>query len=76
MDDTGQVLSEHLAQLSLDFLLQISTDDFDAVKGTAHIHVLEGIVLEYECDSFGLADDENEDRAKVEQGEFECHGHK
>ena len=73
VDDARQVFSEHFAQLAFDFLLQVSTNDLDTVKGTAHIDILKRVVLEDESDPFRLADDQDENCAQIEQREFERH---
>lgn len=75
MDDPGQVFPEHFAELAFDFLLEVSTDDFDAVESTTDVDVLQRVVLEDQGDAFGFADYEDENRTKVEQRELERHRH-
>jgi hypothetical protein len=52
MDNSGQVFPEHFAELAFDFLLEVSTDDFDAVKGATDVYVLQRVVFEDQCDAF------------------------
>lgn len=68
MDNAWQVTSKRLPQLTLNFLLDISRDTLDPVKGRRNVDAFEGIVLEDESDAFLSRDDEDDNGAKGEGG--------
>lgn len=60
MNDTWEILSEHLTQLPFDFALYEFLNDGDRVKGAVDIDVLEGVGFEYEGDTLLFGDDEDD----------------
>ena len=57
MNDAGQVVTEHFAELPLNFFLQVALNHTDAVERRADLDALEGVVFEYERDAFVARDD-------------------
>ena len=64
MYDTGQVLSEHLAELTLDLALDELLNDRDGVKCAVDIDILQRIGLEDK--RYALLTRHNEDDVGVE----------
>lgn len=74
MDDAGQILPEHLPELTLDFALDEILDDGDRVKGAVDVDILERICFENERDAFLFRDNEDDVGAQTEMGQPEKHG--
>jgi hypothetical protein len=66
VDDTGEVLAEHLAQLALDLALYEHLNNRDRVECAVDIDALEWIRLEYQRNSFLFGDNEHNIRAELE----------
>lgn len=73
--DGGQILPEHLAQLSFYLLLDELLDDSDGVKGAVDVDVLQWVGFEDEGDSFLLGDDEDDVGVESKVGESQEHGY-
>ena len=73
MYDTGQVLSEHLAQLSFNFPLYEFLYDSNGIKGAVDIDILEGIGLEDERDTLLPGHNQNDVGVELEMGQSEQH---
>jgi hypothetical protein len=52
MDDTGEILPEHVSQLAFNFLLDVFLDDGDGVESAVYIDILQGICLEHQGHTF------------------------
>ena len=56
MDDSRQILSKHLSQLTLNLALDELLDDSDTIKAGININILERICFEYEGYAFLFGD--------------------
>ena len=54
MNDAGEVFTEHLTELTLNFALDEVLDDGDGVERAADVDVLQWVCLENECDALLL----------------------
>jgi hypothetical protein len=54
MNNSWQILSEHLPKLAFDLTLDELLNYGDGVECAVYIYVLERICLEYECNAFLL----------------------
>jgi hypothetical protein len=75
MNNTWQILSEHLSKLALDFALYEFLNDGYRVEGAVDVDILERVGFKYEGDAFLFGDDEHDIRVELEVGETEKHGY-
>ena len=68
MDDSWEILPEHLPELTFDLALDESFENSDRVERRAHFEGFERIVLEDEGDALLLGDDEDDDGSELEVG--------
>ena len=61
VNDAGQVVTEHFAELPLNFFLQVALNHTDTVERRADLDALEGVVFEYERDALVARDDQYHD---------------
>ena len=74
MDDTGEVLTKHLAKLPFDLALDELLDDGNRVERAVDVDVLKWVSLENEGDALLLGDDEDDVGVELEMREAEEHG--
>lgn len=75
MNDTRQILSEHLTKLPFDFVLYEFLNDSYGVERAVDVDVLERVGFEYEGDTLLFGDDEDDVGVELEVGETKKHGY-
>ena len=75
MNNTRQILSEHLTELLFDFALNELLNDGYRVKGAMDVDILERVGFEYESDALLFGDDEDDVRVELKVGETKKHGY-
>lgn len=75
MDDSGQVLTKHLAQLPLNFSLNIFLNDSDRVERAIDIDVLQRVRFEDKGDSLLFRDHKHDVRTEAKVGKTQEHGY-
>jgi hypothetical protein len=75
VNDSGKILSEHLAELPLDLALDEGLNYSYRIECAVDVYVLKWVCLEHQSNPFLFRNNEDDVRGEAKMGKAQKHGH-